>query len=101
MAFADYGFVPDEPKPILLSSTAAPGRPPAPPLPPPLEPGPQLWPLGRIPFVDDPELIADEDQAVALNNARMDLQIRTCVKFVPRKNERDYVYFTDLGLETE
>lgn len=51
--------------------------------------------------VDDPALLEDEDQAVALNNARMDLQVRTCIKFVKRRNEQDYVFFTDLGLEAE
>ncbi|CAD5212704.1 unnamed protein product [Bursaphelenchus okinawaensis] len=86
-----YGFVPEDPKPVVMTSTVVPVA----------EAGPQLWPLGRIPFVDDPDLVKNEDQAVALNNARMDLQIRTCVKFVPRKNERDYVYFTDLGMDVE
>uniref|UniRef100_A0A1I7SRC3 Astacin domain-containing protein n=1 Tax=Bursaphelenchus xylophilus TaxID=6326 RepID=A0A1I7SRC3_BURXY len=86
-----YGYVPEDPKPVVMTSTHVPVT----------DAGPQLWPLGRIPFIDDPDLIANEDQAVALNNARMDLQIRTCVKFVPRKNERDYVYFTDLGMDVE
>ncbi|KAH7715970.1 hypothetical protein AAVH_16639 [Aphelenchoides avenae] len=59
------------------------------------------WPQGRIPFLDDPALMANPDQAVALNNARMDLQVRTCLRFIPRKTEEDYVYFTDLGLQIE
>lgn len=34
------------------------------------------WPKARIPFEDDPLLVADRDMAVALNNARMDLQVK-------------------------
>ena len=59
------------------------------------------WPHGRIPYLDDYNLLSDPDQAVALNNARMDLQVRTCVKFTPRKAEKDYVFFTDLGPQVE
>jgi len=33
------------------------------------------WPMARIPFEDDSRLTADNDMAVALNNARMDLQV--------------------------
>ncbi|KAL7073025.1 hypothetical protein ACQ4LE_007864, partial [Meloidogyne hapla] len=57
--------------------------------------------MARIPFEDDSRLIADYDMAVALNNARMDLQARTCVRLVPRKTEKDYVLFTDLGQNVE
>nr|CAD2170893.1 unnamed protein product [Meloidogyne enterolobii] len=59
------------------------------------------WPMARIPFEDDSRLTADNDMAVALNNARMDLQARTCVRLVPRKTEKDYVLFTDLGQNIE
>jgi len=59
------------------------------------------WPHGRIPYLDDYNLLSDPDQAVALNNARMDLQVRTCVKFSARKAEKDYVFFTDLGPQVE
>ncbi|CAK5084125.1 unnamed protein product [Meloidogyne enterolobii] len=57
--------------------------------------------MARIPFEDDSRLTADNDMAVALNNARMDLQARTCVRLVPRKTEKDYVLFTDLGQNVE
>ncbi|KAI6197173.1 Metallopeptidase [Aphelenchoides besseyi] len=88
----DYPWGPNiEPKPILLSTTQNPTT----------EVPIHIWPLGRIPYVDDPALVEDEDQAVALNNARMDLQVRTCIKFVKRRNEQDYVFFTDLGLDAE
>ncbi|KAI6228627.1 Metallopeptidase [Aphelenchoides fujianensis] len=82
---------PLEAKPILLTTTQ----------PTTTETPVHIWPLGRIPYVDDPALVEDEDQAVALNNARMDLQVRTCVKFVKRRTEQDYVFFTDLGLDAE
>ncbi|KAL3116208.1 hypothetical protein niasHT_002332 [Heterodera trifolii] len=59
------------------------------------------WPRARIPFEDDPRLLVDPDQAVALNNARMDLQVRTCVRLVPRHAEADYVFFSDLGPHIE
>ncbi|KAL3102332.1 hypothetical protein niasHS_003741 [Heterodera schachtii] len=59
------------------------------------------WPRARIPFEDDPRLLVDPDQAVALNNARMDLQVRTCVRLVPRRAEADYVFFSDLGPHIE
>uniref|UniRef100_A0A914I566 Mucin-5AC n=1 Tax=Globodera rostochiensis TaxID=31243 RepID=A0A914I566_GLORO len=59
------------------------------------------WPRARIPFEDDPRLLVDPDQAVALNNARMDLQVRTCIRLVPRRGESDYAYFTDLGPHIE
>lgn len=59
------------------------------------------WPQGRIPYLDDLALTANPDQEVALNNARMDLQVRSCVKFIPRRYERDFVFFTDLGPHIE
>uniref|UniRef100_A0A1I7ZES5 Peptidase A1 domain-containing protein n=1 Tax=Steinernema glaseri TaxID=37863 RepID=A0A1I7ZES5_9BILA len=56
--------------------------------------------LTKVPYLVHPSITLDSNQKNALLNAILDLNMRTCLKFVPRKRQRDYILFTDLGSST-
>lgn len=50
-----------------------------------------LWPNARVPYVLDGSLSNSAQRAI--QDAVNEYATRTCVRFVPRTNERDYVRF--------
>lgn len=50
-----------------------------------------LWPEGRVPYVLDNSLSSTARQAI--QQAINDYARQTCIRFVPRGNEADYVRF--------
>ncbi|XP_077490804.1 zinc metalloproteinase nas-6-like [Amblyomma americanum] len=52
---------------------------------------PKPWPDATIPYEVDPRLARDE-QFIVLEKAMKMIQIRTCLRFVKRSSERDYIY---------
>uniref|UniRef100_A0A914WWQ9 Peptidase M12A domain-containing protein n=1 Tax=Plectus sambesii TaxID=2011161 RepID=A0A914WWQ9_9BILA len=58
-----------------------------------------LWPGGVIPFDIDPVIRSDPSRYYAVDNALLELQRRTCLRFQRHTTEMDYVYFTDAGVE--
>ncbi|GAU96000.1 hypothetical protein RvY_07510 [Ramazzottius varieornatus] len=51
----------------------------------------QLWPGGIVPYTIGPGY--NSQQKSVIEGALRDLMAKTCVKFVPRTNERDYITY--------
>ncbi|KAK0396074.1 hypothetical protein QR680_001554 [Steinernema hermaphroditum] len=54
----------------------------------------------EVAYLVDPSITFDVNQKNALFNALLDLNSRTCLRFLPRSNQKDYILFTDMGPNT-
>ncbi|TMS35702.1 hypothetical protein L596_003046 [Steinernema carpocapsae] len=54
----------------------------------------------EVAYLVDPSIAFNINQKNALFNALLDLNARTCLRFVPRTNQVDYIVFSDMGSNT-
>ncbi|GIZ03179.1 zinc metalloproteinase nas-12 [Caerostris extrusa] len=54
------------------------------------------WPGGVIPYEFNETIYNDWDQHV-INEGLQEIERGTCIKFIKRTNEKDYIYITPLG----
>lgn len=53
------------------------------------------WPGGRVPYVISKNYNGQERKIIEHGLQHLNSQMKNCVKFVPREDERDYVFITD------
>ncbi|GMT15506.1 hypothetical protein PFISCL1PPCAC_6803, partial [Pristionchus fissidentatus] len=56
-----------------------------------------VWPSMTVPFVVDPVIEDDSERIIALDNALAHLSRVTCLSFIQRTKEKNFIIFTELS----